>query len=93
MPLAALINNAGITYALPVELMDLDQVRRVMEVNYLGTLALSQALLPALRQSQGRLIIVGSILGFTVLPLYGAYSASKFALEAITDAARMELSR
>jgi NAD(P)-dependent dehydrogenase (short-subunit alcohol dehydrogenase family) len=58
-----------------VELMDLGDVRRVLEVNLIGSIALSQAFIPLLRKSQGRLIFVGSILGFTVMPLYGAYSA------------------
>jgi NAD(P)-dependent dehydrogenase (short-subunit alcohol dehydrogenase family) len=77
--------------ALPLELFPLDKFRRVMEVNVMGVLAVTQAFIPRLRRDQGRIINVGSAAGFTVPPGYGAYSSSKFALEAISDAFRIEL--
>lgn len=91
LPLVAVVNNAGITMAMPLELIQMQQLRGVLEVNLVGAVAMAQAFAPQLRESQGRLINVGSFLGLTVAPLYGAYSASKFALEAATDALRMEL--
>lgn len=91
IPLAGLVNNAGIGVALPLELISLDRFRQVMEVNVVGVLAVSQAFIPRLRRDQGRIINVGSAAGFTVPPGYGAYSSSKFALEAVSDAFRLEL--
>jgi len=77
--------------ALPLELFPLDKFRKVMEVNVMGVLAVSQAFIPRLRKDQGRIVNVGSAAGFTVPPGYGAYSSSKFALEAVSDAFRIEL--
>jgi NAD(P)-dependent dehydrogenase (short-subunit alcohol dehydrogenase family) len=63
----------------------------MLEVNVVGQLAVTQALLPALRAARGRIVNVGSIAGRSSLPFLGAYAASKFALEALTDALRVEL--
>lgn len=90
-PLHALVNNAGIAVAGPVELVPLDQWRQQMEVNVIGQVAVTQAFLPMLRASRGRIVNVGSIAGRSAAPLSGPYSASKFALEAISDVLRMEL--
>jgi len=89
--LDGLVNNAGIAFALPVELLPLDELRRVLEVNVVGQVAVTQAVLPALRAARGRIVNVGSIAGRSSLPFLGAYAASKFALEAVTDALRVEL--
>lgn len=62
-----------------------------MQVNVTGQLAVTQAFLGLLRQSRGRIINMGSIAGRSPTPLLGAYNASKFALEALTDVMRMEL--
>jgi short-subunit dehydrogenase len=66
-------------------------VRLQFEVNVIGVLAVSQAFLPLLRQSRGRIVNIGSVLGRLAIPFMGAYSASKFALEGLTDAFRIEL--
>src|ERR687896_939804 len=90
-PLAGLVNNAGIAVAAPLEFLPLDQLRRQLEVNLIGQLAVTQRLLPALRDGRGRIVNVSSIGGRVALPLVGAYNASKFALEAISDTLRREL--
>jgi NAD(P)-dependent dehydrogenase (short-subunit alcohol dehydrogenase family) len=90
--LAGLVNNAGIAVMGPLEVLPLDDVRRQLEVNVVGVVATTQAFLPALRRAKGRIVNVGSLSGTMAAPFLGAYSASKFALEALTDAFRMELS-
>ncbi len=89
--LAALVNNAGIAVSAPLELVPIDELRHQLEVNVVGQVAVTQALLPALRQARGRIVNVSSIGGRIALPLAGPYAASKFALEAITDSLRREL--
>lgn len=89
--LAGLVNNAGISVMGPLESLPLDEMRRQLEVNVVGVVAVTQAFLPLLRQGQGRIINMGSLSGMMAAPFLGAYSASKFAIEAITDALRMEL--
>ncbi len=89
--LRALVNNAGIGGAGPLELLPLDDVRSMMEINYIAPLAMTKAFLPLLRESRGRLINVTSIGGKFAAPFGGAYAASKFALEAASDALRVEL--
>ena len=90
-PLRALVNNAGIAVAAPVEVIPLDEWRRQFEVNLFGHIAVIQALLPALIASRGRIVNVSSIGGLVAGPTYGAYSGSKFALEAVSDALRREV--
>jgi NAD(P)-dependent dehydrogenase (short-subunit alcohol dehydrogenase family) len=90
-PLAGLVNNAGIAVAAPLEFLPLDQLRHQLEVNLIGQLAVTQRFLPALRAARGRIVNVSSIGGRVALPLVGAYHASKFALEAISDTLRREL--
>ena len=89
--LDGLVNNAGIAIAAPLEDLPLDELRRQLEVNVVGQLAVTQALLPALRAARGRIVIVGSIAGRSALPFLGAYAISKFALEAMADSLRLEL--
>lgn len=89
--LVGLINNAGLAVNAPVEFIPLEDLRYQFEVNLFGTIALTQACIPLLRKGQGRIINISSIAGRLTSPLTGAYSASKFALEAMTDALRMEL--
>ncbi len=86
-----LINNAGISVAGPLELLPLDDVRSQFEVNVIGALAVTQALLPLLRRRRGRIVNISSIAGLTATPFLGAYCSSKFALEAMSDALRLEL--
>ncbi|HSA62445.1 MAG TPA: SDR family oxidoreductase [Nitrospiraceae bacterium] len=89
--LFGLINNAGIAVAGPLEAVPIADLRRQFEVNVIGQVAVTQAFLPLLRQSRGRIVNMGSIAGRAAMPLMGPYSASKFALEALTDALRLEL--
>jgi len=89
--LAGLVNNAGIVVPGPLELVPLDRLRRQLEVNVLGHLAVTQAMLPLLRVVPGRIVNVSSIAGRIAPPYMGAYGASKHALTAITDVLRIEL--
>jgi NAD(P)-dependent dehydrogenase (short-subunit alcohol dehydrogenase family) len=89
--LAGLVNNAGIGVAAPLEFLPLDQLRRQLEVNLVGQVGVTQALLPALRRGRGRIVNVSSIGGRVALPLLGPYNMSKFALEAFSDSLRREL--
>jgi NAD(P)-dependent dehydrogenase (short-subunit alcohol dehydrogenase family) len=90
--LHGLVNNAGIAIASPLEAIPLDELRRQLEVNVIGQVAVTQALLPGLRRARGRVVFVGSIAGRSALPFLAPYAASKHALEAIGDSLRMELS-
>jgi NAD(P)-dependent dehydrogenase (short-subunit alcohol dehydrogenase family) len=91
-PLAGLVNNAGIAIAGPLEFLPTNELRRQLDVNVIGQVAVTQAFLPALRRGRGRVVFVGSIAGRSALPFLGAYAASKFAVEAVADALRVELS-
>jgi NAD(P)-dependent dehydrogenase (short-subunit alcohol dehydrogenase family) len=89
--LDALVDNAGIAIAAPLEFLPPDELTRQLDVNVVGQLRVLQAFMPALRRSRGRLVIMGSIGGRSALPFMGAYAMSKFALEAMADALRVEL--
>jgi NAD(P)-dependent dehydrogenase (short-subunit alcohol dehydrogenase family) len=89
--LYGLVNNAGIVVAGPMEFLPLDALREQLEVNLVGLVGLTQALLPALRAAGGRIVNVSSVNGRLATPFTGAYAASKFALEAVSDAFRREL--
>jgi NAD(P)-dependent dehydrogenase (short-subunit alcohol dehydrogenase family) len=89
--LQGLVNNAGVGLGGPVEYLDLDEVRKGFEVNVFGAIALTQALLPLLRTGRGRIANISSISGLVAMPFVGPYAASKFALEAFSDALRVEL--
>lgn len=91
-PLRALVNNAGIAINSPVETLPMAQWRRQFEVNLFGHIAITQALLPELFKSCGTVVNISSVGGKVVLPTYGAYAGSKFALEAASDALRREVS-
>lgn len=91
--LDALVNNAGIAVAAPIETLDLDGLRRQLEVNVTGQVAVTQAFIPELRAAQGRIVLMTSIGGRMSLPYLSPYHASKFALEGIGDALRMEMGR
>ena len=90
-PLRAVVNNAGISLNAPVETLPLEQWRRVFDVNLFGHVALTQALLPFLHRSGGRVLNISSIGGRLAMATYGPYAATKFALEAVSDALRREL--
>jgi NAD(P)-dependent dehydrogenase (short-subunit alcohol dehydrogenase family) len=90
-PLHGLVNNAGVALPGPLEFLPLDAFRRQLEVNLVGQLAVTQAMLPALRAGSGRVVVVGSIGGRIAGPMIGAYHASKFGLVGLTDTLRAEL--
>jgi NAD(P)-dependent dehydrogenase (short-subunit alcohol dehydrogenase family) len=90
--LDAVVNNAGIAVTGPLEGLALADLRRQLEINVTGQLAVTQAVLPALRASRGRIVFVSSLSGRVANPMMGAYNASKYALEGMADALRMELS-
>lgn len=90
--LYALINNAAYGQVGAVEDLSREALRAQFECNVFGTQELTNALLPAMRAAgQGRIIHISSVLGLVCMPMRGAYSASKFALEALGDNLRMEL--
>jgi NAD(P)-dependent dehydrogenase (short-subunit alcohol dehydrogenase family) len=91
-PLRALVNNAGISVNAPVEVLPIAEWRRQFEVNLFGHVAMIQALLPSLRRSSGTVVNISSIGGKVALPTYPAYAGSKFAMEALSDSLRREVS-
>ncbi|HTD07711.1 MAG TPA: SDR family oxidoreductase [Solirubrobacteraceae bacterium] len=89
--LDALINNAGIGVGGPLELVSPEDLRRQFDINVLAQVAVTQAMLPALRRAHGRIVFVSSIGGRVATPFLAPYAASKHAVEAIGDALRVEL--
>jgi NAD(P)-dependent dehydrogenase (short-subunit alcohol dehydrogenase family) len=89
--LAGLVNNAGVSVGGPLEFVPLERLRRQLEVNLIGQVAVTQAFLPHLRQAKGRIVNMGSISGRIASPMIGPYSISKFGLEAFSDSLRREL--
>ena len=89
--LDAVVLNAGIAIASPLETLPPDELTRQLDVNVVGQLRVLQASMPALRRTRGRVVLMGSIGGRSALPFLGAYAMSKFALEAMADALRLEV--
>jgi len=89
--LSGLVNNAGIVVSGPLEFLPPSEIGRQFEVNVMGQIIVIQAFLPLLRKARGRIVNMGSIAGRMAFPFLGPYSASKYALEAITDSLRIEL--
>jgi NAD(P)-dependent dehydrogenase (short-subunit alcohol dehydrogenase family) len=89
--LVGLVNVHGIDIPGPLEFYPVKLLQKHFEVNVIGTMALTQAFLPLLRKGKGRVINFGSMNGKMIFPLEGPYCASKAALEAMTDALRIEL--
>jgi NAD(P)-dependent dehydrogenase (short-subunit alcohol dehydrogenase family) len=89
--LDALVNNAGIGYGGPLELLHPDDLRKQFDVNVLGQVAVTQALLPALRAAHGRIVFMSSVGGRVAMAFTAPYAASKHAIEAFGDALRVEL--
>ena len=90
-PLTGLVNNAGIAVAGPLEAVPLDELRRQYEVNVFGQIAVTQAVLPAVRAGVGRIVNIGSIGGRVATPFIGPYSSSKGAVRNLTAVLRREL--
>lgn len=91
-PLAALVNNAGYSQSGPLEEIPLDALRRQFETNVIGLVRLCQLALPGMRRAgRGRIINVGSMGGKLTFPGGGAYHATKYCLEALSDALRFEV--
>lgn len=91
VPLGGIVNNAGVVVPGPLEFVPIDELRRQFEVNSIAPVAVAQAFMPMLRRSQGRVVNIGSISGKIATPMMGPYSASKFAVEALSDSMRTEL--
>jgi len=89
--LDGLVNNAGVAVMGPLETLPIEDFRRQIEVNLTAQVAVTQAALPLIRTSRGRVVFVSSIGGRTALPFGGPYHASKFGIEAVTDCLRQEL--
>lgn len=91
-PIDVLVNNAGFGAGSPVELTPLDTARQLFETNTLGTLALTQAVLPQMRERKAGVVVnVTSSVTLKALPLVGVYSASKAAVNAFTQSMALEL--
>lgn len=87
-----LVNNAGVGYMGVIEELRLEDFRKQFEVNFFGVLRVTQAVLPHMRQRRhGRILMMSSAAGLVAPPTYGAYSSSKFALEGLSDALRLEM--
>jgi len=89
--LMGLVNNAGIASGLPLELHNVADARLMFDVNYFGMMHLTQLCLPSLRANGGRVVQLSSLAGRFATRKRGVYSSTKFALEAFSDALRMEL--
>src|SRR5271155_5179246 len=87
-----LFNNAGVNFSAAVEDLRMEDWRRQFETNFFGVLRVTQAVLPHMRERKsGRIVMMSSVSGFVTAPTQGAYSSSKFALEAMSNALRLEL--
>jgi NAD(P)-dependent dehydrogenase (short-subunit alcohol dehydrogenase family) len=91
--LDALVNNAGIGLGGPLEVLGDEEWRRQFDVNFYGQIAVTRALIPALRRARGRIVFISSIGGKVAMGFNGPYAASKHAIEAVGDALRVELHR
>src|SRR5512132_1062306 len=89
-----LVNNAGVASAGVTEAFTTEQAKAIFDTNVIGLLRVTRAVLPAMREQRDGLIInIGSILGRVTFPFVGIYGASKFAVEALTDSLRYEVSQ
>ncbi|MFD0691904.1 SDR family oxidoreductase [Actinomadura fibrosa] len=91
LPLAGLVNNAGIGAAWPMEAVPLDELRRQFEVNVFGQVAVIQEFVPLLQRAGGRIVTIGSIGDRLTVPFLAPLTSAKWALASITEALRMEL--
>jgi NAD(P)-dependent dehydrogenase (short-subunit alcohol dehydrogenase family) len=86
-----LVNNAGVSWGGPLETQELGEIRAMFDVNVFGLIAVTQAFLGLVRQGKGRIVNMSSVGGRMPVPFVAAYSATKFAVEAISDSLRVEL--
>jgi NAD(P)-dependent dehydrogenase (short-subunit alcohol dehydrogenase family) len=89
--LDGLVDNAGAAVAGPLEALPIEDFRRQVELNLTAQLAVTQAMLPAIRTARGRIVLISSMGGRVALPMTGAYHAAKFGLEGLGDSLRQEL--
>jgi len=89
--LQGLVNNAGVSVNGPLEYLTSDDLRRQLEVNVIGQIAVTRTFLEQVRQGRGRIVFIGSIAGKMATPFLGPYCASKHAMEALSDSLRQEL--
>ena len=89
--LNGVVNNAGIVVNGPVEGLSLDDLTRQLDVNVISQIAVTQAVLPKIRACRGRIVFISSVSGLFTTPGTGAYNASKYAIESLADALRIEL--
>jgi NAD(P)-dependent dehydrogenase (short-subunit alcohol dehydrogenase family) len=89
--LKGLVNNAGVSWGGPLEFQGQDEIRAMFDVNVFGLIAVTQAFLALVRKGGGRIVNMSSVGGRTAVPFTGAYAATKFAVEAISDSMRVEL--
>jgi len=89
--LQGVVNNAGIALAGPLEFMPMEAFERQFEINVLGLIAVTQAVMPLIRAGHGRVVLMGSNSGFMCEPFLAGYGATKHAVEAIADSLRIEL--
>src|SRR3954447_6575615 len=93
LPIAldAVVNSAGIIVNGPVEGLSLDDLSRQLDVNVTAQIGVTQVVLPKIREAHGRVVFMSSVSGLITTPGTGAYSASKYAIESLADALRIEL--
>lgn len=89
--LHGLVNNAGVAVPGPLETLPIEDFKRQIEVNLNAQVAVTQAMLQAIRRAPGRIVFITSIGGLMAFPMFGAYHAAKFGLEAVGDVFRQEL--
>jgi len=91
-PVDVLVANAGVTYTSSVEALPVEDLESVFALNVGGTLRVTQALLPGMRERrQGRIVLVSSLLGRIAVPMRAAYASTKWALEALGETLAMEV--
>lgn len=91
--LLGLVNMAGVIVEGPLETIQPAELRRQLEINLVGPFALTQALLPLLKQARGRVVNIGAISAHLTIPFYGPIAASKSALASLSDAMRLEFAQ
>lgn len=89
--LVGLANNAGVDHNGPLEVLSTAEIRRMIDVNFVGSLLLTRAALPLLRAGASRIVFTGSAMGLLAAPLVTTYAATKWAIEGMGDALRLEL--